>query len=173
MDSSDRHLWDRLHNRISTPNSQKDSFEATAAEAQYWRPRRTEGTEPVQIRQINAATVTVPTSGYSQALELQGHSRMLFISGQTPVALDGSVPEGFEAQCRLAWQNVEAQLAAAGMTLDNIVLHRTFLADRRYTMANRTVRQAVLGDRKPALTTIIAGIFDEAWLIEIEAIAAA
>jgi 2-iminobutanoate/2-iminopropanoate deaminase len=127
----------------------------------------------VQTRQINAASVTVPTGGYSQALELQAHTRLLFISGQIPVALDGSVPEGFEAQCRLAWQNVEAQLKAAGMSLDNIVLHRTFLADRRYTMANGAVRKTVFGDRKPALTTIIVGIFDEAWLIEIEAIAAA
>jgi 2-iminobutanoate/2-iminopropanoate deaminase len=127
----------------------------------------------VQTRHINAATVTVPTGGYSQAVELQGHTRMLFISGQIPVALDGSVPEGFEAQCRLAWQNVEAQLNEAGMSLDNIVMHRTFLADRRYALANRAVRKAVLGDRKPALTTIIVGIFDEAWLIEIEAVAAA
>jgi 2-iminobutanoate/2-iminopropanoate deaminase len=64
-------------------------------------------------------------------------------------------------------------MARAGMGLDNIVMHRSFLADRRYAMANRTVRQAVLGDRKPALTTIICGIFDEAWLLEVEAIAAA
>jgi 2-iminobutanoate/2-iminopropanoate deaminase len=130
-------------------------------------------TQIVQTREINATTVTVPTSFYSQALELTGHTRLLFISGQTPVALDGSVPQGFEAQCRLAWRNVEAQLEAAGMCLDNIVLHRTFLADRRYAMANRAVRKTVLGDRKPALTTVIVGIFDEAWLIEIEAIAAA
>jgi 2-iminobutanoate/2-iminopropanoate deaminase len=127
----------------------------------------------VQARHINAATVIVPTGGYSQATEIQGHTRTLFISGQIPVALDGTVPEGFEAQCRLAWRNVEAQLKAAGMSLDNIVLHRTFLADRRYTMANRAVRKTVLGDHKPALTTVIVGIFDEAWLIEIEAIAAA
>lgn len=127
----------------------------------------------MQTRQINAATVPTPNSGYSQALELKEHSRLLFISGQIPVALDGSVPDGFEAQCRLAWRNVEAQLEAAGMTLDNLVLHRTYLADRRYALANRAVRNAVLGDRKPALTTIIVGIFDAAWLLEIEAIAAA
>jgi hypothetical protein len=30
----------------------------------------------------------------------------------------------------------------------------------------------VLGSREPALTVIITGIFDEAWLLEIEAIAA-
>jgi 2-iminobutanoate/2-iminopropanoate deaminase len=31
----------------------------------------------------------------------------------------------------------------------------------------------VLGERAPALTVIITGIYDEAWLLEIEAIAAA
>ena len=72
----------------------------------------------------------------------------------------------------IAWRNVEAQLEAAGMTLDNLVMHRTYLADRRYTTLNRAVRSEVLGAREPALTVVIAGIFDEAWLLEIEAVAA-
>ena len=127
----------------------------------------------MQICRINADTAPVPTTGYSQALEVRGHDRMLFVSGQTPVDIDGAVPKGFEAQCRLAWSNVEAQLAAAGMSLDNVVMHRTYLADRRYALANRAVRNEVLGGRETALTVVIAGIFDEAWLVEIEAIAAA
>jgi len=97
---------------------------------------------------------------------------MLFVSGQIPVAADGSVPEGFEPQCRLAWRNVEAQLEAAGMSLDNLVMHRTYLADRRYTAINRAVRSEILGIRETALTVVVAGIFDEAWLLEIEAVAA-
>ena len=126
----------------------------------------------MQIRRINSEAALMPTSGYSQALEVTGHTRMLFVSGQIPVAADGTVPEGFEAQCRLAWRNVEAQLKAAGMTLDNLVMHRTYLADRRYTAPNRAVRSEVLGIREIALTVVIAGIFDEAWLLEIEAVAA-
>lgn len=126
----------------------------------------------MQIRRINAETALVPTTGYSQALEVSGHTRMLFVSGQIPVAADGSVPGDFEAQCRLAWSNVEAQLKAAGMTLDNLVMHRTYLADRRYTVLNRAVRTEVLGGRETALTVVIAGIFDDAWLLEIEAVAA-
>lgn len=127
----------------------------------------------MQINPLNAATAPVPTTGYSQAVEVRGHERLLFVSGQTPVDADGVVPEGFEAQCRLAWRNVEAQLAAAGMTLDNLVMHRTYLADRRHAMANRAVRNEVLAGRRPALTVVVAGIFDEAWLVEIEAVAAA
>ena len=126
----------------------------------------------MQIRRINSNEALVPTTGYSQALEVAGHTRMLFVSGQIPVAADGSVPDGFDAQCRLAWSNVVAQLKAAGMTLDNLVMHRTYLADRRYTTLNRMVRSEVLGGRETALTVVIAGIFDEAWLLEIEAVAA-
>ena len=59
------------------------------------------------------------------------------------------------------------------MTLDNLVKITTFLSDRRYCQENYEVRTEVLGERFPALTIIITGIFDEAWLLEIEAIAAA
>jgi len=31
----------------------------------------------------------------------------------------------------------------------------------------------VLGDHRPALTVVLVGIFDEGWLLEIEAVAAA
>lgn len=125
----------------------------------------------MQIRRINAEAALAPTTGYCQALEVTGHTRTLFVSGQIPAGADGAVPEGFEAQCRLAWSNVEAQLRAAGMTLDNLVMHRTYLADRRYILSNRAVRNGVLGGRETALTVVIAGIFDEAWLLEIEAVA--
>lgn len=59
------------------------------------------------------------------------------------------------------------------MSLDNLVKVTVFLSDRRFGAENRAVREAVLGDRTPAMTVIIATIFDAAWLLEIEAIAAA
>jgi enamine deaminase RidA (YjgF/YER057c/UK114 family) len=127
----------------------------------------------MQKRPINAETAPIPTTGYAQALDFSGHDRLLFISGQIPVDADGSVPDGFEAQCRLAWRNLEAQLQAAGMSLDNLVMHRTYLSDRRYALENRKVRNEVLAGRETALTVVITGIFDEAWLVEVEGIAAA
>jgi enamine deaminase RidA (YjgF/YER057c/UK114 family) len=127
----------------------------------------------MEQRRINAADAPAPPSRYSQALEVKGAQHLLFVSGQIPVAKDGGVPKDFTAQARQAWANVESQLRAAGMTLDNVVKVTIFLADRRYAMENRAVRQEVLGERAPALTVIITGIFDESWLIEIEAVAAA
>ena len=99
--------------------------------------------------------------------------RLLFISGQIPESVNGEVPEGFRAQARLVWANVLAQLEAAGMSINNLVKITTFLSSREYAIANREVRQETLGTHAPALTVIIAGIFDEKWLLEIEAIAAA
>jgi enamine deaminase RidA (YjgF/YER057c/UK114 family) len=96
----------------------------------------------------------------------------LFIGGQVPLTADGVLPSGFRQQCLLAWSNVEAQLRAAGMSLDNLVKVTTFLSARNYADENRAVREEVLGARSPVLTVIITGIFDEEWLVEIEAVAA-
>jgi 2-iminobutanoate/2-iminopropanoate deaminase len=124
-------------------------------------------------RAVNAPDAPAPVGGYAQAVEAAGASRVLHISGQVPVAPDGTLAIDFRDQCRQAWANVEAQLRAAGMTLDNLVKVTIFLSDRRYAVENREVRQQVLGPRAPALTVIITGIFDESWLLEIEAIAMA
>jgi enamine deaminase RidA (YjgF/YER057c/UK114 family) len=48
-----------------------------------------------------------------------------------------------------------------------------YLSDRQFRAANSQIRHEVLGDHRPAITIIITGIYDEAWLLEIEAIAVA
>lgn len=110
---------------------------------------------------------------YSQACLVEAPTRWLYISGQTPTDETGAAPEAFEDQCRLVWKNIERQLAAAGMTLDNLAKVTTFLSDRRWREANYTVRHEVLAGRSPALTVIVCEIYDPAWLVEIEAVAAA
>ena len=127
----------------------------------------------MNTRHINAENAPAPHVGYSQACEVAGATRLLYVSGQIPVSATGVLSEDFEQQCRQCWANVEAQLAAADMGLDHLVKVTTFLADRRHAAANRRIRAEVLGPRKPALTVIIAELFEEGWRVEIEAIAAA
>jgi 2-iminobutanoate/2-iminopropanoate deaminase len=121
---------------------------------------------------FNSSAAPKAAGGYSQAIEIRQGRRLLFISGQIPVAADGGMPADFRSQCRLAWANVLAQLEAAGMSVANLVKVTTFLSSREHALPNREVRQEVLGGHAPALTVIIAGIFDEKWLLEIEAVAA-
>lgn len=122
---------------------------------------------------VNAPSAPAAAGGYSQALEVREAERLLFVSGQIPQSVDGVVPEDFRSQARLAWRNLFAQLGAAGMSVSNLVKVTIFLSSREHAIANREVRQEVLGDHAPALTVIITGIFDESWLLEIEAVAAA
>jgi 2-iminobutanoate/2-iminopropanoate deaminase len=122
-------------------------------------------------RNVNAPDGPSPEGGYSQAVEVIDVRRTLYISGQIPVDKDGSVPGAFGEQCAVAWGNLEAQLSAAGMTLDNLVKVTTYLADRRLADENGAVRRRVLGDLRPALTVVISEIFDTSWLVELEAIA--
>jgi len=64
-------------------------------------------------------------------------------------------------------------LRDAEMVVENLVKITVFLSDRQYCDANARIWREVLGSHRPALTIIIAGIYDEVWLLEIEAIAAA
>jgi 2-iminobutanoate/2-iminopropanoate deaminase len=68
---------------------------------------------------INSPVAPAASGGYSQALEVKGVQRLLFISGQIPESVNGEVPEGFRAQAKLVLDNVRAQLEAAGMSIDN------------------------------------------------------
>ena len=125
-----------------------------------------------QIVSHNPPSVHAPAGGYSMGLELSQQRRLLFISGQVPEASDGSVPEGFEAQCEQAWRNVIEVLTAAGLGVTHLVKVTTFLTDLSQVVANRVVRRKMLGGHEPALTVMIAETVDSKWLLEIEAIAA-
>ncbi|WP_342379023.1 RidA family protein [Myxococcus stipitatus] len=114
-----------------------------------------------------------PGGGYVHSYEVVTPARLLHISGQIPTRADGTVPDTFDAQCRQVWANIEAVLAASGLGLRHLVKVTTFLSRREHRDANSAIRREVLGGHEPALTVIITGIYDEAWLLEIEAIAAA
>jgi 2-iminobutanoate/2-iminopropanoate deaminase len=127
----------------------------------------------MKLTQINSNIAPTASGGYTQALAVIQPQRLLFISGQVPESREGRIPTEFKEQAALAWANVLAQLSAADMGVENLVKVTTFLSSREFAMQNRDVRQTVLGTHSAALTVIIAGIFDERWLLEIEAIAAA
>lgn len=121
---------------------------------------------------MNYKFINPTGSTYSQAIELKNYKRLVFVSGQVPADENGNVPSDFKNQCELVWKNIGKQLRDAGMELGNIVKITTFLSDRKYRQENSEVRRKILGNHQPAITVIIAGIYDEEWLLEIEVIAA-
>lgn len=123
------------------------------------------------IRRINSEEGAEPVGAYDQALEVSETTRRLYISGQAPVSRDGKVPATFEEQAEVVWRNILAQLKAADMSVEHIVKATTYLTDRKHREQNRDVRQRMLNGHTFALTVVLAGMFEDGWLLEIDAIA--
>jgi len=79
--------------------------------------------------------------GYSAAIR---SGDLLFVSGQVGSRADGTPEPDFEAQVRLAFENLRATLAAAGCTFDDLVDVTTFHTDpERQFPAIMAVKQAI------------------------------
>lgn len=84
----------------------------------------------MQRRPINPWSWPI-SLGFDQAELIQGHQRLLVCSGQDAVDGDGSPqhPGDMAAQLELALDNLEAVLAAADMSLTNIVRLNAYTTD--------------------------------------------
>ncbi len=69
--------------------------------------------------------------GFDQAVLIEGHRRQLICSGQDAVDADGNAqhPGDMAAQLEMALDNLEAVLAAADMTLANVVRLNVYTTD--------------------------------------------
>lgn len=125
------------------------------------------------LKAHNPASMFIPVGPYCHGIEVVQPTRFLFSSGTMGLDKAGRAPDGVEAQLETAWDNLKAILAEAGMDVGNIVKVTTFLADRSLRGPATAYRQAVLGEHKPAVTTMVAGLLQDDWLVEIEIVAAA
>jgi 2-iminobutanoate/2-iminopropanoate deaminase len=100
---------------------------------------------------------------------------LIFTSGAAPRdPLTREIPEGFEAQARLVFANLEAVLRGSGSSLRQALKVTVFLADiGDWAVMNDVYCEYVdLGDA-PARTTVEVSAMNNGYLIEAEAIAAA
>ena len=122
---------------------------------------------------FNPDTVHAPVGSYSHAVEALPNARWLFVSGQIALTPDGNVPEGFAAQCELAWTNLGKVLAAAGMAPKDMVKLTIFMTREQDLPAFREIRDRFLAGHRPATTLLfVKALARPQWLIEIEAVAA-
>jgi len=111
---------------------------------------------------------------YSDAVETAQGLRWLHTSGTPGVADDGTLPEGIEAQSRLAWKYILAALAEAKMTTADLVKVTTSLTSAKDIAAYAKVRGEILGDVRPAfMLQIVTQLIKPEVLVEVEIIAAA
>jgi 2-iminobutanoate/2-iminopropanoate deaminase len=117
--------------------------------------------------------VYTPTDDYVHALEVRDPRRLLFVAGTMGLDAAGVPPATLEAQLEQLWANIRTILASAGMTVDDIVRVTSYLRDVADAETNGAARVAALGGRVVPTTAIVVQTLSDAWLVEVEVIAAA
>ena len=106
---------------------------------------------------------------YSQAIEIDG---FVFCSGQLGLdPLTGLLLDGIEEQAERALLNLEAVLAAVGLTMADVVKINVFMADlSQFSMMNAVYARHIV-EPAPARSTVQVAALPRAALVEIEAVA--
>ena len=122
------------------------------------------------IEAILTANAPAPIGPYSQAVRF---GNLLFCSGQ--VALDPATGimdnATLEVETRRALANLLNVLTAGGASFASIVKTTIFLTDMNDFAAVNTIYAEVLGDAKPARSTVAVAGLPKGARVEIEAIA--
>ncbi|NYJ13545.1 enamine deaminase RidA (YjgF/YER057c/UK114 family) [Rhizobium leguminosarum] len=127
----------------------------------------------MEMIERNPVTGIYPASpDYIHALEVRHLSRLLFVSGTMGIDAEGSAASDLDGQLALVWANLRSILAAAGMTVDNIVRLTSYLRDGAFVEPNQNARVRALGGRAVPTTAIVVETLRDDWLVEIEIIAA-
>lgn len=98
---------------------------------------------------------------------------LLYLSGQTPVdpATGELVPGGVETQTLRAFDNLEAVLVDAGLTMDDVIKCNVYLTDMGNFSAMNSAYSTRFTKPYPARTTVAVKALPRDALVEIEMIA--
>jgi enamine deaminase RidA (YjgF/YER057c/UK114 family) len=123
----------------------------------------------------NPPGIPPPAARYSLTAEVREAWRWVLVSGQLPIAADGSVPADLGAQADLVVAHLRAALAHHGLDPGHVVKLTTYLTTREARLPWQQRRDALFAGLPPPASTqvIVAGLADPRCAIEVEAIAAA
>jgi 2-iminobutanoate/2-iminopropanoate deaminase len=119
--------------------------------------------------EIQPADVVVPARPYVPVVATDD---LVFVSGQVPVDADGQLVDvALEGQVRAVFRNVEACLQAGGCSLGDVVRVGAYLASRDSFARFNDIYAECFGGTKPVRTTIVCGLMDERYLVEMDVVA--
>lgn len=120
-------------------------------------------------KQISTTAAPGAIGPYSQAIDT---GTFVYASGQIPInPATGEIPAGIEKQTEQSIANVKAILAAAGLSVDNVVKTTVFLADMgEFTEMNKVYAQHFT-EPYPARSAVAVKDLPKGVRVEIEVIA--
>jgi len=119
----------------------------------------------VEIRTSEAPT---PVAAFSQGVR---KGNLLQVAGQVAFDADGTiVADTVAEQTRQALRNVNAVLAAAGASMDDVIMLRVYLTDTAHFGEMNEAYGEFMTEPYPARTTVYVGL-PAGLLVEIDALA--
>jgi enamine deaminase RidA (YjgF/YER057c/UK114 family) len=114
----------------------------------------------------------IAPSGYSHVVTMPA-GRLAWTAGQVPMTPDREVPEGWEAQARLAFENTGRALRAAGAGWSNVIKLTISVVELSEVATIRRVRDEFVDTAAPPTSSLaqVAALFDPNVLLEVEAVA--
>lgn len=124
----------------------------------------------MSIRVVRTDQAPAPVGPYSQALVANG---TVYLAGQ--LGLDpgtGQLPNGVQAQTRQALNNIQAVLAEAGCTMDDVVSTCVYMTDLDEFSTMNAVYGEFFTKNPPARTTVGVAALPKGGVVEIACVAA-
>ena len=125
-------------------------------------------------QQVVSPKIGKPGGHFAHANAIEARGRIVFVSGMTSKAADGTVVGvgDIEAQTRQMYENVKAAVEAAGGTMNDICRVDVYIKDMAGFDIVHRVRREYFPDPPPASTMVaVSGFTHPDYLIEMSAIA--
>ena len=109
---------------------------------------------------------------YVDTTELVAASRLLIVSGTMGLDPVGKAAKTLDEQLRLIWRNISVIPRYADLSEEKIVQISSYLSDPAFSNVNAMYRLDTMKRRAVAMTTLVTGLLEASWLVEIEVLAA-
>ena len=127
------------------------------------------------MQKLDPAGIAPPFADYAHGVAAPAGARIVATSGQLGVTVDGTIPEGAEAQAAVCLANIDAILAAAGGSRAHVIRLNAFVTGRDHMagyMAARDDWLAGMPHRPASTLVIVSGFSRPEFVVEVEALAA-
>jgi enamine deaminase RidA (YjgF/YER057c/UK114 family) len=105
--------------------------------------------------------------GYSRAVRAGDR---VHVAGTAPILPeDADPPTGAYEQARVCLERIEAVLAEAGASLDDVVRTRIYVTAPSLIDEVGRAHHEAFANARPATTAVVVQLLDPRWLVEIEA----
>jgi len=118
----------------------------------------------------NPPNVHPPIAAYTHQIEVKGPERLLILSGQVGRREDGTVPDDPIVQLDVALENLQRNLQAARMDVQDILKLTFYLVGEMDAVKRRDVIASRLKGHQPCMTLLyVASLASPIYKVEIDA----